>query len=702
MRTTYSITILLSVLLCQNLCAQTECKVPEKNFPVSVQFSPVPSGEGWHGGEETLSDELKKQTIRNIIQHGVTHISTSAFAEHSVELTYAQELGMKLDCLTAGVELFHRQYPPKYSVFTPEYIDTVRTYMEQTLGPVRQVSSPYSVFPYMDEPFHADTTSFDLSEAAHKAFSERYGYPMPSSFTAARQDPLKYMDFINFQSSVFSEAWKKIYREVKKMDSRPLVTITHDSHNTFGGGSHSNSVWAVDDVFHWGADFADMFIYDIYPYTAEDYRLGESGLVYKPRMSQFHWSLAQMRNLTATYGKTMGYWIGSFNPTWFRKFMDDTRRSQYWMERETAYTAIAGGANFLMTGINIPIEARHWDDFGEAMTTIQKQGGALCEAKRPQAKACFLFPRTQHVLLNQEYFNVALTFELCLRTFGEMDVIHEDQIVDDDLLGYQILFLADVDVLPQAVASRIRDFVRKGGIVIADCVPQTDEALHPNNTLMEMFGISSAQTYRVNQVGLRIPCTIATPYWEFLKEEWKAPEKTFDKAKDFRVVSPRHCVAQGAKVKSVMESGESLLLTHSYGKGKTYLFGFCLQDTYLQTYLDENATGRAALHDLVNSVFKATQIKPVAHSSNPDVEVAMRKGDKEAFLLVINHEAEDPHTTLTLSDVGFQVGKVVDLHSGKELKFQRKGKGLKLAVCPSKDSDGGVTRFLQLLPTVKK
>ena len=74
----------------------------------------------------------------------------------------------------------------------------------------------------MDEPFHADTMSFDLREPARKAFEESYGYPMPESFTEARKDPRKYLDFINFQSSTFAVAWKSIYEEIKKLDPRPL------------------------------------------------------------------------------------------------------------------------------------------------------------------------------------------------------------------------------------------------------------------------------------------------------------------------------------------------------------------------------------------------------------------------------------------------------------------------------------------------
>ena len=677
------------------LCScEDSVKVPEKNFPMSIQFSPVPSGEGWHGEEGPVSDEVKKATVRNLIEHGMTHISVCPGADSGIELDYAESLGMKIDYRSHGVELFHRDFPPENCVFTRQYLDSMRTRIEPQLGNVRKFSNPYSIIPFMDEPFHRDTTSFDFSEAAQKVFKEKYGYPMPASFDEARKDPLLYMDFINFQSSTFSYAWKKIYDEVKKLDDRPLVTITHDSHNTMGGGAHSDSAWAVDDIFHWGADFADMFIYDIYPYLHIDYRTGEGGLVCRPRMSQLHWTLAQMRNLTVTYGKKMGFWVGVFNGG--SVFADEKVRGQYWMEREVAYTAIAGGSDYLLTFINAPSDARHWDDFGEAMTTVQKVGGSLLETERPRAKACFLFPRTQHVLLNQEYFNVAMTYELCLRTFGEMDVIHEDQIVDDDLLGFKILFLADVEILPEAVAERIRDFVKKGGIVIADCVPQTDEALKESATLMDVFGVSSSENYRVKQEGQWVSYTKQEPFWMFMDKEWKEPEKTFDDADGFRVVSPRHCVAKNAATEAVMKSGEPLLLSNEYGKGRTYLFGFCLQDTYFETFKNEDTKGREELQDLVRSVFLSTGAESSTYSSNPDVEVALRTGPGEAFALVINHEAEDAHATLKLSNIGFEVRKVVDVRTGEKLSFSKDGNGITLDVCPQEGSEGGMTRLLKL------
>ena len=116
-----------------------------------------------------------------------------------------------------------------------------------------------------------------------------------------------------------------------------------------GGGVNSDSKYAVDDVFHWGGDFVDMFLYDIYPYTMFDYHYGEPSQIRKPRISQMHYTMAQMRNLTTTYGKKLGFWLGTYNNGWFRRYLNKEMLSQYWMERELVYTAITGGSDFIIT-----------------------------------------------------------------------------------------------------------------------------------------------------------------------------------------------------------------------------------------------------------------------------------------------------------------------------------------------------------------
>ena len=547
-------------------------KVREGALPVSVQFTPVPSGKGWKDEIQPLTESTMQETIHNIILHGCTHIAAGEFsqggANHAV-YEYATSLGMKIDYTSNGVQMFQRKDPPEYCIYTPEYIENVRKKIEPVLGQVKKLSNPSTIFPFMDEPFHSDTTAFDYRDPVRHEFYKRYGYDMPRTYAEAKKDALKHLNFVNFQAAIFTDGWKQIYKEIKAYDPRPFVVMTHDSHNTLGGGVQSDSRRAIDDVFHWGGEYADMFLWDIYPYTYFDYRYGEYSLCPKPRMSQMHYTMAQMRNLTVTYGRKLGFWLGTYNEGWFRRYLNEEMRQQYWMERELAYTAISGGADFIITGINIPQDARHWEDFGKAMRIIQKVGVEILDAPKPKARAAFLFPRTQHIQYDEEYFNVGVTFELCLRAFGELDIIHENQITDAAMNGYRIIVLADVKMLPVKVADHIVEFVKNGGIVIADCVPQTDEAFGTLETMKKLFGVSASSTVRAEQKGTWNPTSIVPPVWVFGVEPVLGPNKKFDNISDkvfgeqydFRLVTTRNCRPSDGNVALKMKSGQPALIT---------------------------------------------------------------------------------------------------------------------------------------------
>lgn len=699
--------------LSQDSLPATTPRVKAGSFPVSVQFSPVPSGQGWHDEVPPLTDETMEETIHNIILHGCTDLAAGEFSAGAANknvFAYAQKLGMKIDWTTNGVQLFKRNAPPVHSVYSPEYIADVKKRIGPVLGDVKKLEHPNTIFPFMDEPFHADTTAFDYSAPTAVAFKKQYGYAMPASYSAAKSDPRKHLDFINFQANTFVAAWKQIYKEVKAFDPRPQIVMTHDSHSTMGGGVESDSRIAIDDIFHWGGDFADMFLYDIYPYTMFDYRYGEYGKLPKPRISQTHYTMAQMRNLTTTYHKKLGFWLGTYNEGWFRRYMNSEMEKQYWGERELAYTAIANGADFLITGINIPQDARHWDDFGRGMRAIQKVGGEILAAPKLRSRACFLFPRTQYVQLNEEYFNVGLSYELCLRAFGEMDIIHEEQITDDKMNGYDILVLADVKMLPASVAACIDRFVQRGGIVIADCVPQLDAYGRPLATMKKLFGVSSASTDRVLQKGQWNPFSMLPPQWAHgLKTPPPAPVKTFAKAAgmaygnryDFTVVTPRNCKVSDGHTIFTMDSGEPVLIQKNTGKGKSYLLGFCLQDTYFQTWAAGDSASRAQLYHLMHELFADTKVRSHAYSSNPDMEVSVRGNDKEAFVFVINHESPHAVADVTLADLGFPVGAITDVEWGRPVAFTKDGDLTKFTIMAVEGTPTGVTRLLKVTPAKK-
>ncbi len=675
-------------------------------FPVSTQFSPLPSGKGWTGQKGPLSEKVLRDSVDNIMEHGFTGLEANTHrpkAEAAFILKYAQKRGMIITHHVGALELFGRNKPPQTCVYSAEYAKAVRRRAQKALAPLKDIPRLYNVFTFQDEPFHWGPKSFGYGPEVKAEFKRRYGYDLPGDLDTIRRDPKRWLDVVNFRSDYFPDGWRQVYRIIKDIDPSFKAVLTHDSHNTFGAGYSSHSELAIDDVFHWGGDFSDMFVFDIYPYMMFDFRFGEVSKLPKPRISQTHYSFAQMRNLTRAYGKELGFWVGTYNPSWFKDFMGPQREATYWSEREMSTTAVAQGADFLLTGYKIPVDARHWDAFGQGLRLIQKAGGRLLETPKVKAKACMLFPRTHYIQLQEEYFNVGLSFELFLRAFGELDILHEEQMTDDSLDGYEILVLFDVRLLPRAVADRIASFVRKGGVVIADCVPHMGAYKRPMTTMEELFGVKNAKTGRIRRSGHWVPCTKAAPYWANRPEN-PPDESVFatdmlkgralGQSLDITLVSPRPCTATSAEILIKTASGQPGVVHRKIGKGRVFLLGFCLQDTYFKSWQDEKDVSRAQLRGLIGAMTRMAGVRPHVHSSNPDIEASIRANGREGFLFVINHETMTPETTVRLTDLGFEIGKMVDLADGRQVPFRRNQGVVELTVSVPL----GETRLLHVRP----
>lgn len=665
-------------------------------FPVTAQFSPLPSGKGWKGEDGPLSEQLLRDTIDNIIEHGFTGLEYNTGRpgeEADFIINYAQSRGMIITHHIGALEGFNRASPPEPSVYSPEYPIAVRAQAEKRLASLKNIPRLYNVYTYQDEPFHKDTDSFGYSDDVKAEFKDRYGYELPEDLDSIRDNPKKWLDVMNFRSNNFADGWRQVYRAIKEVDPSFKTVLTHDSHNSLGAGCSagydSDQKLAIDDVFHWGGDFSDMYVYDIYPYMTLDYRFGEPGKVLKPRMSQTHYTFAQMRNLTYTYGKELGFWVGTYNPAWYSSFMGPELRAMYWSEREMSATAVAQGADFLLTGKKIPVDAAHWKSFGEGLRLIQKAGGRLMKTPKVKAKACMLFPRTQYIQLQEDYYNVGQSFELFLRAFGELDILHEEQVADDTLNGYEILVLFDIKLLPVEVARRITSFVRKGGIVIADCLPQMDSYKQPMTVMEELFGLKDANTDRILRMGHWVPYRSQEAEWMFRPEN-ATDESIYcsDTLKgtalgqeiDLTVVSPRPGTVTTGKVLLKTASGQPGLVHRKVGSGQVFLLCFCVQDTYFKTWQDKNNTARRQLRGLIRAITETAGVRAHVYSSNPDIEASLRANENEGFLFIINHECNEPETTVELFDLDFEIGDIVDMADGKPISFHKKNGLVKLQI----------------------
>jgi len=660
-----------------------------KIIPITVQVSPLPGQRGWESlAGRADAKSVLRAAIDEYIAHGFTGLEYPMHLPPELEqycLEYARSRAMFLTynytfAAGHGVEIFGREVAPAVSVYSSDYPEAVRRNLTPVLETLKQLPGVYNLFCYQDEPFHARSQSFDTSEAARRQFRARYGYEMPLDIDAARHSPREWLDLLNFQSDTFPDGWRQVYRLIKQYHPEIKVILTHDSHSAFGAGVASNEKIAVDDVFHWGADFADSFVFDIYPYMMHDFRYGECGKFHQPRMSQMHFAFAQMRNLTYSYGKELGFWFGTYNREWFQAFMGPEIQSQGWAEAETTFTALAQGANFLISGYKVPEDKQHWDTLGNGLRALQDAPGLLsCPKKR--AQACFLFPRTQYLQLQQEYWNVAAGYELFLEALGELDCLHEEQIRDGGLGDYRILVLFDVVLLPEAVAARIADFVARGGTIIADCVPRWNQYRAPMAKLMDVFGVEDTHEDRVPRSGVWIPSQ-AHPHWFITPEaghdeDLIAGEIVAGTALggqfNFRAISPRGFHPASAAV--LLKSGPqgAALASNDSGNGKAYLFGFCMQDTAYVSWKDGDRASRRSLQQLLWSIAQLSRALPSVHSTNPDIEVSLRANASEAYVFAINHEAEDASTRLSIAEPEFPVHAIRNLTERRSQQFQLTG-----------------------------
>ncbi len=678
--------VLANVLACC-LCISALGPQDLGYFPVCTQFSPVPSGQGWHDEKDPLNEALIKDTIDNILAHGFTGIEAPprrSPEEDKLILSYAQSKGMFVSIHLGSYELFGRDAPPDISVYSPGYPAAVRKIATESLKSIGNMPRLFNAFTFQDEPFHGGPKSFSYAPEDKAEFLKRYGYEMPTSLDSVKDDPKKMGDFLNFQSGIFADGWRQVYKIIKEISPEVTFTLTHDSHNTFGGGCGSHTEVAIDDVMHWDGDFSDLFVYDIYPFNNIDFRFGELGKFPKPRMSQTHYSFAQMRNLTTHAGKRLGFWVETYNPEWHGSYMDEAALKRHWSDREMALTAVAQGADYLLMGRKLPVDAKHWESFGEGLNLLKKTGPDLLQMPKVKARAAMLFPRTQYLQLQQEYFDVALSFEAFLRAYGEVDILHEDQVKDDTLEGYNTLLLFDVALLPNAVCEHIKSFVEKGGLLIADSVPTLNELRQPNATLQELFGVKNPSHDRIPRTGHWIGYkNTHTPGWAFrtdnapdensLEKETRLSGEVCGKAFAMTAVSPRSCEPTTAQVLLKNASGQPGLTTRQAGQGRVYQLGFCVLDTYFKHVREQNSAEEAKVVELLRNLALSTGVLPHVRSTNPCIEAALRANENKGYLFVINHETDDGKVTVQLSGLGFPAKTFIDLGSGQTLTTRTEG-----------------------------
>jgi hypothetical protein len=136
------------------------------------------------------------------------------------------------------------------------------------------------------------------------------------------------------------------------------------------------------------------------------------------------------------------------------------------------------------------------------------------------------------------------------------------------------------------------------------------------------------------------------------------------------------------------------LISHRVGSGRTYLLGFCVQESYFQTYREADLATRGELCSLIGDLFQDAKVRPHIRSSNPDIEASARANGTEGYVFIINHEAAQPQATVHLADLGFRIRQVVDVESGERVPFHSAKGEIEFPITAA----FGSTRLLRVSP----
>ncbi|HEV3339695.1 MAG TPA: beta-galactosidase trimerization domain-containing protein, partial [Pirellulales bacterium] len=206
--------------------------------------------------------------------------------------------------------------------------------------------------------------------------------------------------------------------------------------------------------------------------------------------------------------------------------------------------------------------------------------------------------------------------------------IQADFVSLDDIGQYPLIYLPYPEMLKQATADKLRDYVAKGGKLVSEGCPGyfgdggTVGAVQPNLGLDQLFGARETYvqftpdilgkltlTVRGNQIGGQY----------FLQE--------------YRLA--------GGQAAGEYANGHLAAVEHTFGQGKTLLIGTFPGGSYFRNHAAGTREFFAGLLDWAG-------VKPQVQSSDPAVKARLHQGAGGTYVWVVNPTRTAKNVTITL------------------------------------------------------
>ncbi|NLF93390.1 MAG: hypothetical protein GX564_05835, partial [Oligosphaeraceae bacterium] len=251
------------------------------------------------------------------------------------------------------------------------------------------------------------------------------------------------------------------------------------------------------------------------------------------------------------------------------------------------------------------------------------------------------------------YYDKQLSFARALEDLGlGYRFVAPEEISAGALAGFQALILPEASALSDAEVTAIRDFVEKGGILLADYEPATlDQYCNARQTpaLDDLFGIStrrfslgkvsasSVPGINISQAGKGITATAGTAVHKATINDQELP----------------------------------LVITHQFGRGRTAYLNFVPEYN-----VTRNSGQDQGFPELLQSLLQLKPLTAVAGWANPVQQSAFVNGQTYYFGLLPqpllpnwqNRKREDLQKAAAAADVKlFQAGHLYDVRKGEYL-----------------------------------
>lgn len=220
------------------------------------------------------------------------------------------------------------------------------------------------------------------------------------------------------------------------------------------------------------------------------------------------------------------------------------------------------------------------------------------------------------------------TAKMLFRAFREKNIQTDVIPYSADFSKYKVVCLPVPYIVEEALAEKIREYVKNGGIVISTyltAVADKTDLCHlggvPGCGLSEVFGLrvdevdsyEDIPTERKNTVSYKGKSYITPGITEVIKPNTAKPVAFYEK--DYY-------------------KGTPAALVNAFGKGKAYYVGFMPTGDFLE--------------ELVSDIVAENEIMPIESvSAEKGIRITLREGDGERYFFCINYSDEEKKITLS-------------------------------------------------------